>query len=44
MTQLIATFHNFSNVPKNEHLGQCDNHEVLRKLLHWMENTNSPTL
>jgi len=44
MTQLVATFHSFSNVPKNEHLGQCDIHKVLRKLLHWMENTNSPIL
>ena len=44
MTQLTATFNNFSNVPKNEQLGQCHIHKVLRKLLHWMENTISPTL
>jgi hypothetical protein len=44
MTQLIDTFHSFSSVPKNEHLGHCDNHEALRKLLPWMENMNSSTL
>ena len=44
MTKLIAAFHNFLITPKNEHLCQCDIHQVLSKLFHWMENTNSPTL